>query len=94
PSPPGGFPPPPSAPPPRRTPSSPGERGFGGTRTIDARRFSPCLFRFAYVWMRNGNSFWFYPVFISRNFVAGYRWRFNRWVYFGTNLNRIAYFTC
>ncbi|MED1952467.1 transporter [Brevibacillus nitrificans] len=94
PQPPGGFPPPPPGPPPGRTPSSPGARGYGGTRRIDAGSFYPCLYRYSYVWLKNGNSFWFYPVYISRSSVSGYRWRRDRWDYYGTELDRIAYFTC
>ncbi|NRR20659.1 transporter [Brevibacillus sp. MS2.2] len=91
---PGGFPPPPPGPPPSRTPSAPGARGYGGTRRIDAGGFYPCLYRYTYVWLKNGRSFWFYPVYVSRHSVTGYRWTGYRWEYYGTDLNRIAYFTC
>jgi hypothetical protein len=47
------------------------------------------------VWLNNGNSFWFYPIFVGRNSVAGYRWRRRYgWVYFGIDLNRIRSFQC
>ncbi|MFE1625996.1 transporter [Brevibacillus reuszeri] len=89
-----GFPPPPPGPPPGRTPSSPGARGYGGTRHIDRGAIYPCLYRYTYIWLKNGRSFWFYPVYVSRNSVSGYRWRNNRWEYYGLELDRIAYFTC
>ncbi|CAM5794004.1 hypothetical protein BBOR36S_03361 [Brevibacillus borstelensis] len=90
--PPGGFPPPPSVPPPSRIPSAP--RSFGQQFRVDRGSFRGCLFRFTFVWLRNGRSFWFYPVFVSRTTVAGYRWNGFTWQYFGLALNRIVSFTC
>ncbi|WP_312117086.1 transporter [Brevibacillus reuszeri] len=90
----GGFPPPPPGPPPGRTPSSPGAQGYGGTRRIDRGAIYPCLYRYTYIWLKNGHSFWFYPVYVSHNSISGYRWRHNRWEYYGLELDRIAYFTC
>ncbi|MEH6975435.1 transporter, partial [Bacillus sp. JJ675] len=45
---------------------------------------------------RNGSRFWFYPVFVGRRSIAGYRWRPRqfRWVYFGIDLNEITSFSC
>jgi hypothetical protein len=31
---------------------------------------------------------------VGRNSIAGYRWRRNRWVYFGIDLNQIQSFQC
>ncbi|KEZ53964.1 hypothetical protein [Metabacillus indicus] len=63
---------------------------------VDPGAISGCLFRFTYVWLNNGNSFWFYPTFVGRTSVAGYRWRPRqfRWVYFGIDTQRIASFSC
>jgi hypothetical protein len=53
-----------------------------------------CLFRFTYIWLINGNNFWFYPTFIDRQFVMGFRWRRNRWEFDRINLRRILFFRC
>lgn len=90
---PGGYPPPPG-PPPFRAPSSPGSRGGGGPRGIAPWSFTPCLFRYTFIWQHNGRTFWFYPMSIGRNSVFGYRWRNNRWELYDLNVNRVAYFTC
>ncbi|QQE73181.1 transporter [Brevibacillus composti] len=92
--PPGGFPPPPSGPPPGRTPTAPRTLGQQQYRIVDPGSFYPCLYRYTYVWLRNGRNFWFYPVFVGRNSVAGYRWNGYTWRYYGLDLHRVVYFTC
>lgn len=73
-------------------------RGPFGGRIIDFRRqprdFRRCLNRFTYIWLINGNNFWFYPVFIGRNAIEGFRWRRNRWEYDRININRILFHLC
>lgn len=80
---------PPSTPPPSFTPA---EKQFQ-TFAVDPGAIRGCLFRFTYIWL-NRDQFWFFPTFIGRNSVAGFRWRRNRWVYFGIDLNRIQSFQC
>nr|WP_240762965.1 collagen-like protein [Paenibacillus thalictri] len=53
-----------------------------------------CLFRFTYVWLINGAQFWFFPVFIGSNSVAGFRWDGFFWRYIGLNARMINAFTC
>jgi len=79
----------PTGPPPAFQPTQPAFQTFA----IDPGAIRGCLFRFTYIWL-NRDSFWFYPVFVGRNSVAGYRWRRNRWVYFGIDLNQIQSFQC
>lgn len=93
---PGGYPHPggqqmgaPTSPPPSFIPQATAE-----AFAIDPGAIRRCLFRFTYVWLYNGRSFWFYPTFIGRNSVAGFRWRRNRWEYYGTDLRRIRSFRC
>lgn len=73
-------------------------RGPFGGRIIDFRRrprdFRRCLNRFTYIWLVNGSNFWFYPVFIGRNTIEGFRWRRNRWDYERLNINRILFHLC
>lgn len=91
----GGYQPPhggggaPTAPPPAFTPHEP-----AGLYAVEAGGLRPCLYRYTYVWLRNGKSFWYYPTYVGRNSVAGYRWRGNHWQYYGMDLNRIRSFTC
>jgi hypothetical protein len=58
------------------------------------RQFRRCLNRYMYVWLRNGNSFWFYPIYIAGDTLIGYRWREFGWVYFTLNIRRISYYQC
>lgn len=80
---------PPTTPPPAFTP----QMNQFQTFAIDPGAIRNCLFRFTYIWLRR-DAFWFYPVFLGRNSIAGFRWRWNRWVYFGIDLDRIESFQC
>lgn len=75
-----------------------GFRGPGGGRIIDFRRsardFRGCINRFTYIWLFNGNNFWFYPISIGRNTIEGFRWRRNRWEYDRIFINRILFHLC
>lgn len=85
----------PTSPPPNYTPSYP-----GGNQpqlfAVDPGAIRGCLFRYTFVWTSRRNGFWYFPTFVGRTSVAGYRWRPNRrrWEYFGIDLNRIDQFTC
>lgn len=79
----------PSTPPPSYTPQE-----SASLFAVDPGAIRGCLYRFTYVWLNNGSSFWFYPTFVGRDSVAGYRWRGFRWVYYGTDLRRIRSFRC
>lgn len=84
---------PPSSPPPQFTPPMPQQQGIS-VFAMDPGAIRGCLFRFTYVWLNDGNQFWFYPVFVGRNSVAGWRWSRFRWVYFGIDLQRVSSFRC
>jgi hypothetical protein len=86
---------PPSGPPPSTIPPEQSQGQFG-VFAVDPGAIQGCLFRFTFIRLNNGRSFWFYPTFVGRNSVAGYRWRPNqfRWDYFGIDLNRIRSFSC
>jgi hypothetical protein len=79
----------PSTPPPSYTPQESPQ-----LFAVDPGAIRGCMFRFTYIWLNNGNSFWFYPTFVGRTSVAGFRWRGFRWEYFGIDLNRIRSFRC
>lgn len=81
----------PTAPPPSFVPVKPMQ---AGTFAVDPGSIRRCLFRFTYVWLRNFQQFWFYPVFVGRTSISGYRWTGYRWVFFGVSLRQIESFTC
>jgi hypothetical protein len=104
---PGGFPPfggPPGSPPgqgqgPQSGPPSSPPPTFVPTEQISAFAVDPgsirrCMFRYTYVWLRNRQQFWFFPIFVGRQSVAGWRWTGFRWMYFGISLRQITSFTC
>lgn len=68
-----------------------GPQGQRGHRPRDLRR---CLNRFTYIWLVNGNSFWFFPVFQSGQQVIGFRWRRGSWVYDRISTRRILFHQC
>jgi len=82
---------PPSSPPPSFTPQM--QQGISPF-AVESGAIRGCLFRFTYVWLQNGRSFWFYPTFVGRTSVAGWRWRNFRWTFYGTDLRRIRSFQC
>lgn len=97
----GMFPPPPAPPgqgPDAGAPTSP-PPSFVPPQQVEAYAVDPggiarCLFKYTYVWLRGFEQFWFYPTFVGRNSVSGYRWTGFRWVYFGIDLRQIQSFTC
>ncbi|OEH93999.1 hypothetical protein [Bacillus solimangrovi] len=81
----------PSSPPPQYIPQ---QQTSSGLTAVDPRTIAGCLYRFTYIWMRGGNSFWFYPVYVGRRSVSGYRWTGRNWIYAGYSLRRIISFHC
>lgn len=84
----------PTSAPPNYVPEYPG----GGVQTfaVDPGAIRGCLYRYTYVWTSRRQGFWFYPTFVGRTSVAGFRWRSRqrRWEYFGIDLNNIDQFRC
>lgn len=100
------FPPfgPPTGPPPGPPPGTAGPQGptqppppFEPTMSafaVDPRAISRCLYRNTFIWLNNGNRFWFYPTFVGPTSVAGFRWTGWFWVISGISLNEISSFSC
>ncbi|MFB4474100.1 hypothetical protein ACDI16_14365 [Oceanobacillus caeni] len=80
---------PPTAPPPNFTPQQSQTQVFA----VDPGGIRGCLFRLTYVWLRR-DAFWYYPTFVGRRSIAGFRWNGWRWVYFGIDLDHIQSFQC
>lgn len=82
----------PSCPPPAFTPSQ--SLGQVAPLAIDPGAISGYRFRFVYIWLDNGSSFWAFLTFVGRRSIAGFRWQRGRWVYFGIDTRRISSFYC
>ncbi|WP_181833086.1 hypothetical protein [Bacillus taeanensis] len=80
----------PTSPPPNFTP----QQSSAGLMAVDPGAISGCLHRYTYVWMQGWESFWFYPTYVGRRSVSGYRWTGFMWVYYGVDLKRIKSFQC
>lgn len=87
---------PPSTPPPSQIPASFTTQGAGGPSVlaVDPGSIRGCLFRFTFIRLSRFQQFWFYPTFVGRTSVAGFRWTGFNWIYFGIDLNRIQSFAC
>lgn len=83
---------PPSGPPPAFTPTL--QQQQIGVLAVDPGAISRCLYRYTYVWLTNRQQFWFFPTFVGRFSVAGYRWTGFFWVYFGIDTRSIQSFQC
>jgi len=94
---PGGQQGPPPGPPPGTPPIGIGTQTDGiGVFAVDPGAFRRCINRYTFVRLDSGRRFWFWPTFIGRRSVAGYRWRPRqyRWVYMGIDAERIRSFEC
>lgn len=89
---------PPAGPPPKSVPQQSQAKTFGAggpsTYAVDPGALRPCTYRFVYLWLRNGQQFWAWLIYVGRTSASGWRWNGRRWVYFGTDLRRIESFVC
>ena len=53
-----------------------------------------CVNQYTYVWLRNGESFWFYPVSVQSFGVSGFRWSGFSWVFYGFDPRLIDAVAC
>ncbi|MGG1246868.1 hypothetical protein [Bacillus spizizenii] len=88
----------PQGPPPSKKPAKPKkpQSTQGVAYLVEPIAIQPCLFRFTYVWLTNGSSFWFYPIILGRRSVGGFYWDSSRrrWVYFALDTNLIDVVSC
>lgn len=85
---------PPSGPPPAFVPSQAAAQQSFGVMAVNPGAIRPCLFRYVYLWLDNGQQFWAWLVFAGSTSIAGWRWIGFRWVYFGLDTRRISSFIC
>lgn len=82
----------PSSPPPAYIPPKPFTAQ--GYAFVDPGAISFCVFKFTYMWLTNGDQFWFFPIFVGPNSIAGFRWGRFGWRYYGIDLRLVDAFTC
>ncbi len=90
----GAFPPQPGNRKPTQAPPSQIPEKRASLRAVDPGGIRPCLYSYTYVWLTNGRSFWFYPTFVGRKSVSGYRWSRYGWSFIGFDLDLIESFVC
>jgi len=88
------IPRPPSGSAPRFAPPAFIPQAAPGLRAVDPGAIANCLYSFTYLWLSNRNQFWFFPTFVGRRSVAGYRWIRGSWVFMGFDLRLIDSFFC
>ena len=80
----------PTAPPPSFIP----QQADASTFAVNPGAISLCLFRNTFIWLSNGEGFWYYPIFIGSRSVAGFRWNGRFWTVFSIDTRQIMSFTC
>lgn len=85
---------PPPGPPPALQPQL--QQTGVGILAVDPGSLYGCLRRYTYMLLEDGQRFWFWPTFIGRTSVAGYRWlsRQQRWIYTGFDTRVVLSFQC
>jgi hypothetical protein len=84
----------PPGPPPNIQPTLSTTQGGPSTKAVDPGSIRGCLYRYTYMWLRGRQRFWFYPTYVGRRSVSGWRWYGYRWVYYGVDLDRVESFQC
>lgn len=81
---------PPTSPPPSAAPV----KSQAQIKAVSPGALRPCTFRYVYLWLTNGRSFWAWLTYVDRRSAAGWRWNGRIWVYFGIDLRSIESFVC
>jgi len=53
-----------------------------------------CLYNYTYVWLSDGENFWYYPTRVEYGEVSGYRWNGMFWYYYGIDPRFIYGVSC
>lgn len=53
-----------------------------------------CLYQNTYVWLWNGESFWFYPTRVEYGEVSGFRWYGRFWTFYSMDPRLIRAVSC
>ena len=84
----------PMGPPPSFTPSKTETKAGINVKAVDPGSIRFCKYKYTYLWLTNGNSFWSYITYVGKKSISGFRWIRYRWVYFGIDLRQIDSFIC
>lgn len=83
-----GYPP---GPPPSKQP----QKQYGTMlKAVEPGTIRLCTYRYVYLWLDNGRSFWAWLLYVGRTSVYGWRWNGFRWINFGLDTRRIDAFDC
>lgn len=55
---------------------------------------TPCVLKYTYLWLKNGDSYWAYIASVGRRALSGWRYKGGRWRQFGLNLRQLKSFYC
>ncbi|MGL5821176.1 MAG: hypothetical protein ACRCYE_06020 [Sarcina sp.] len=58
------------------------------------KKIKLCAYRHTYIWLKNGKSFWCYPIHITNTAISGWKWLNYTWKFFSTPINKISHFYC
>ena len=53
-----------------------------------------CIYRFTYMWLRNGDNFWFFLTTVGEERAYGFRFFGGRWNQYSIALREIVSFHC
>lgn len=89
----------PNSPPPNFTPkqNNPNVQYLNNnenSKLVSSNSIRFCLFKFTYIWQRNGKQYWTFLTNVDRSSISGFRWIGRTWVYFGLDLRKIDSFLC
>ena len=58
------------------------------------RGLQNCIYRFTYMWLRNGDNFWFFLTTVGEERAYGFRFFGGRWNQYSIALRDIVSFHC
>lgn len=73
----------PQSPPPSYRPSKP-----------SVSYITDCQYQYTYVWLNNGEQFWFFPTRVEYEGITGYRWNGAFWTFYGIDSRLIDAVAC
>lgn len=53
-----------------------------------------CMNNYTFVWLWNGENFWYYPTWVESGAVLGYRWNGIAWYFYGFDPRLIEAVSC
>ncbi len=53
-----------------------------------------CINQYTYVWLWNGDRFWFYPTRVEYGEISGYRWTGTFWAFYGIDPRFVEAVSC